>query len=145
MEEQTWKSYMPYGDLSIFLLFLLVFSLHICFTFSYSVALGYSVLFFFFPLFVFFAFQLSTILLIYSLAQIFFPHPFQCTNRPIKSIPYFSYSVFISGLSILFPWSVFLPLCQYHTVFFFVCFLFCFFFSVVLVPFIKGPIPSLWT
>ena len=49
---------------------LLVFSLYICFTFSYSVVLGYSVLFLF-SLFVFFAFQFSRILLIYSLAQIF--------------------------------------------------------------------------
>ena len=61
--------YAIWGPFNLLLL-LLVFSLYICFIFSYSVVLGYSVLFLF-SLFVFFAFQFSRILLIYSLAQIF--------------------------------------------------------------------------
>ena len=50
---------------------------------------------------------------------------------------------FISGLSIL-TLGLYFCLCASIILFFLFLFLF-FFFSVVLVPFIKGPIPSLWT
>ena len=87
---------MPYGDLSIFLLFLLVFSLHICFTFSYSVALGYSVLLFFFPTICFLCFSVfnDSIAIFPSSDILVFSHV-QSTNKPIKGIVQFCYSGFI--------------------------------------------------